>query len=420
MLYLFDRKEVLRVKLKRDDLLECIQVEGINETTTLSFSIRLDALYKMENIEIVGHEDVNNNGTYQLYKIIESKIIENRVDYQGILLPFYELTGYGYVADKKADNIKIEDAMEMVLAGSRWEVGIVKTEEKGAINFYRTTRLEAISKILETWEIELNYRVSIEGSKIVNRYVDIYKERGRETNKRFVEGHKALEIVKEITDVDLYTAILPRGKTLDSGSDKSDKRIEIGSVSWSTENKDPLNKPVGQIWLEDYEMTEKYGYSDNTPRFKIVEYNDIEDATELINAAYRDLKLNSSPKVQFRLKAMGAEGLEIGDKVGVIRRSVNIVYTTRVFRVTRDLIGGEVTEIEFGDNIDYSQSVKNKRLLNKINKAASISQISSIRAMLETNNVEISNNIETIEFIQGEVGKLKTELEEIKNKISDD
>ncbi|MDL2310491.1 phage tail protein [Peptostreptococcaceae bacterium OttesenSCG-928-C18] len=372
MLYIFDRKEVLKGMLLSGELTEATQTEILNDRTSLSFTITIDTLPKMKDIDLVGHKDLAKKGFYQIYKIISEKVQEREVSYECILLPFYELNGNGIILDKRPQNVQASAAMKVALEGSRWEVGITEPTALSSTNYYRSTRLEAISKILEKWDIELEYRFEIQGNKIVKRYVDIYNKRGKETGKRFVYGDKAISVVRETSNTDIYTAVIGRGKGLETDSGGYERKLEFGNVTWSTANGDPVNKPLGQIWVEIPEMTKAFGYSDGTPIFKVVNYDSIEDPNELLRLSYRDLEINSRPKVHFKLQAIGAEGLEIGDTVGVIRNDVEILYHTRVFQVKRDLIAGVVFELDFGDDIEYSQSKRNKALRKKIENMNSV------------------------------------------------
>lgn len=398
MLYLFNKDEVLVGQLKNDDILSCIQTEVLNGIIDIEFVIPQEALHKMENIEIVAHKDINNDDTFYIYKLTNNKNTADGVVFEGVYSAFDDLKGYGYIKDRRFGGTQAGVALDASLQGSRWSVGTIEPTSTGTTNFYYESRLSAISKILDTWDVELAYRINIAGSKITGRFVDLYNKRGRITHKRFAYGDNALEIIQEITQADLYTAVVGRGKGLPIEDDEGEltggysRKINFADVEWKISNGDPVDKPLGQEYVEIPARTALYGYSDGSPRFKVVDYNDIEDPEELLKRSYRDLEINSRPLADFKLTATNVEGLEIGDTVNVIRKDLNIYYTTRVFKVKRDILGRAVMELEFGDNINYSQSQKNKELKNEIN-----STNNTLNQIVRETNDNLNNFIKDIQ-----------------------
>src|SRR5699024_240203 len=57
---------------------------------------------------------------------------------------------------------------------------------------------------------------------------------------------------------------------------------------------------------------------------------------------------NSVPKAVFSLKVPDGDGLDLGDKVHVIYRDIDLVKHTRVTKVVDDLVSGN-RDVEFGD-----------------------------------------------------------------------
>ena len=73
MLILFDKNENQIARLSPSELISAIQEEEINGTTTLKFECSLEAIDKLEGVEYVGHQDLTDPNSIQLYKICNKK-----------------------------------------------------------------------------------------------------------------------------------------------------------------------------------------------------------------------------------------------------------------------------------------------------------------------------------------------------------
>lgn len=370
MIILMDRKENQVGRLSMKDINMATQTDELNGLTKFYFTIYLDALDKMKGVEYVAHRELRDRHNVAVYKIINSKPTAQGYDYECIHIAHDELLSYGYVRESRMTETTAADALGEALKGSRWKVGKADETELKPCYFYDNSRIECISKILETWDVELQYRITTAGSKITGRYVDIVRQRGEDTGKRYVYGSNALEVVKEESQAGLYTAVIPRGKGEEKeGTGGFGRRINIKNVTWSKAKGNPLNKPSGQEYLEIPEMTSKFGYPDGSARFKIVVYPDVENPEDLIQKAYADLIENSRPLVEFKSQIRETEPLNLGDTVGIIRRDLGIFYKTRVFKVTRDIKAGVTTAVELGDNITKTQADFNKSIKKNITES---------------------------------------------------
>lgn len=367
MLYLFDKDENLIHELSSTQLSSIHQIEELNKLMVLEFGVYLKHIDWMDGIEYVAHRDFENPERIQMYRILTSDPDSNSMNYQAIHILFDELKSYGYIRDKRPNRSKASAVLSEVLSGTRWKVGRVDDSDLLSANFYDSTRLEALSKILTIWNMDLDFHLTFNGSRITGRYIDLYKQRGEDTGERFVYGSNALEVVKELDKSEVYTRIIPRGKgeeKLDENGKPTDghgRRIKIDDVVWSKAKGDPIDKPKGQEYIESTEMTKKFGFSDGEPRSKIQIFEDIEKPEDLIKAGYNFLVTASRPLVQFKTKVYKKSRTNVGDIVRVIRKDLYIYYKTRIYKATRDLLTGNV-EVEFGDKLVTSQAERDKRL----------------------------------------------------------
>ena len=372
MLYLFDKNENLIDELASDEIESSIQHEELNKLMTLEFAVFIDSNDKMEDIEYVAHKDMEDYEKIQMYRVISSESDDYTVNYQAVHIIFDELKAYGYIRDKRPDKAKASAALGIALAGSRWKVGRVDDSDLLSTNFYDLTRLDALSKIIKTRNLDLHFYLTFDGNKITGRYVDLLEFRGEDTGERFVYGSNALEVVKEVDVSEVYTRIIPRGK----GEEKVDeegkptdgygRRIKIDDVVWEKSKGDPIDKPKDQEYIELKEMTEKFGFSDGKARTRVQIFEDIEDPKELIKAGYDFLVKVSRPLVQFKTKISKRSRTNVGDIVRIIRKDLDFYYRTRIYKAHRNLLN-ETLEVEFGDKLVQSPSDRQKIVSDSLN-----------------------------------------------------
>lgn len=372
MLYLFDKNENLIDELASNEIESLIQHEELNKLMTLEFAVFIDSNDKMKNIEYVAHKDMEDYGKIQMYRVISSESDDYTVNYQAVHIIFDELKSYGYIRDKRPDKVKASVALNIAIAGSRWKVGRVDDSELLSTNFYDCTRLDALSKIIKTWNLDLHFYLTFDGNKITGRYIDLLGFRGEDTGERFVYGSNALEVIKEVDVSEVYTRVIPRGKgeeKLDEEGKPTDgygRRIKIDDVVWEKSKGNPIDKPKGQEYLELKEMTNKFGFSDGEARTRVQIFEDIEDPKELIKAGYDFLVQVSRPLVQFKTKISKRSRTNVGDIVRIIRKDLDFYYRTRIYKAHRNLLN-ETLEVEFGDKLVQSPADRQKIVSDSLN-----------------------------------------------------
>lgn len=372
MLYLFDKNEKLIHELASSELESLIQHEELNKLMTLEFAVYIDSNDKMKDIEYVAHKDMEDYQKIQMYRIISSESDDYTVNYQAVHIIFDELKSYGYIRDKRPEMVKASAALDIALAGSRWKVGKVDDSQLLSTNFYDSTRLDALSKIIKIWNLDLNFYLTFDGNKITGRYIDLLSFRGEDTGERFVYGSNALDVVKEVDVSEVYTRIIPRGKgeeKLDEEGKPTDgygRRIKIDDIIWEKSKGDPIDKPKGQEFIELKEMTERFGFSDGEPRSRVQIFEDIEDPKALIKAGYDFLVQVSRPLVQFKTKISKRSSTNVGDIVRIIRKDLDFYYRTRIYKAHRNLLN-ETLEVEFGDKLVQSPADREKIVSDSLN-----------------------------------------------------
>lgn len=365
MLYLFDKNENLIKIIPREQIETAISTEKLNNIMTIDVDLASVKYSDISNAEYIGHFDYQNKEKFLMYRITNN-ILQNSSSIKGIHILFDELKANGYIRDKRPNNLSASDALGTILAGTRWEVGKVFTENKGSTNWYDKSRLDALSDFLSVWNVEIDYRIAFNGQKIIGRYVDLYDEIGEDTGRRLVYGSNAIDIKAEEIKSNIYTALIGRGKgeekTDDSGESTGGygRRIDFKDVEWKKANGDPVDKPLGQEYVELKEATALYGYSDGSPRIRITEFGDCDNKEELLKLTYAELVDAARPKVELTTEVNRIGTTNLGDSVNIIRKDIGLYYTARVFQIERNLLDDSLTKISLGDYIPTSAEKKNK------------------------------------------------------------
>lgn len=260
-----------------------------------------------------------------------------------------------------------------VLKDTRWEVGHVDSSiYSQAFNDevqYKTV-LEVIDLISSKFSAEVQFSYAVDYDGITRRYVNLYKQFGRNIGKRFEVGKDVTEISRTVDTSDIKTAIIPYSPLKEEtvGEEAVEERLTIESVEWRKSNGDPTDKPLGQNYLEDPEAKQAFGRFHNggyRNRFLTIEM-DVETEEELIRMAWVQLGRYTKPKVTYEMKAVdlwaltGDRDLEhervaLGDSVVVIDDNFAkpITVETRVVELKRDLLDPANNELVLGESRTY-------------------------------------------------------------------
>lgn len=248
-------------------------------------------------------------------------------------------------------SFELDEALRHVLKNTRWTLGDVDDVNRIRLSaeYKARTVLQGINQLSNAFNVEVDFHVEFVGNQITRRVVDMKRQLGRNLGKR-VEFGKDMESVKRITNTgDIKTAVIPFGKI----DEETKKPVTIASVVW-TKEENGLDKPEGQIYLEDSEATAVWGYKgDNDkrrPRWIAIQYDDVDNPNDLIKYANMQLASHKTPKVTYEVEAVDLykllddedysfETVEIGDTLAIIDRSFNppLTLTSRVIKIEENL-----------------------------------------------------------------------------------
>ncbi|MCT0497721.1 peptidase M23 [Lactococcus cremoris] len=352
ILFLDKMQQVIK-SYDSNEFIECVQTKEITTNAselmndTLSVSLPFD-----ETIKDASYIAVNDTKEqeFSLYRILTAKDEDNLLSFEAINFAVDELDNF-IIKDIRPKNRSFSDVINQLLSdsGCDWVLGICEPIKTVSSTFYYTSMREAL-KALQELGAEFTFSIEITGNKITKKIIHCYNQIGKITNKRFEYGEEVLKIVHQQDRTNIVTALIGRGKGEEVG-DGYGRRLEFSDVEWRKPNGKPLDKPKGQNWIEYPEMTKEYGIPSNgkmLPRKTVVVFDDVEDASELLQKTYDQLAYYCRPLVQFSTEILGSDS--IGNTVSIHRGDRNYHYQTRVFKVVTDHVNGRV-QSSLGDNL---------------------------------------------------------------------
>ena len=380
MIYLFDEKEKLVKIVNKKAVKTALQTYALTTDNYVSdrLTVETKALNDddFEQVEYMAIQSMENSHQYHYFYIAQKKTVGDITTFTGVQSGIEELRKTP-VFDKRPNNMRAEAVINDLLKNTNWRARFVAETINRSTNFYYISVFDALKKICKVWGLEMQFFVEMNGNGIGARYIDFKKRIGEATGKRVVYGHNALEILKEIERTNIYTALVGRGKgeqvssAEESGkeADGYGRKITFESVVWSKAKGNPLDKPLGQRYLEDPEMTKRYGIknADGTMRAKIgfVDFNEEENPNELIKLTYQALVNASRPQLTLKTSSVYLKGVKIGDTIRVVRYDKKLDYDTRIFEITFNRLNDQSSDIKLGDQISESANSKIQSVADK-------------------------------------------------------
>lgn len=357
VIYFLDDKQELIKAVGEKEIIEAIQTKELTGeksdlmNDTLSVTV-VDDLKIKDAVFMAVRE---NESSFSLYKIISDSDPKGKLIFEGVGFAVDELGAY-IVKDIRPNGKSIKQVAEQILSytNGEWRVGHVDNGLAAISGSFYYISVKDALKQLQTFKCEIVFKCKIEGNKVVDKWIEIYQQIGELTNKRFVYGTNALEVVRQRDRSQIYTSIIGRGKGEEVG-DGYGRRIEFTNVEWKKSAGKPLNKPKGQNWIEHPEMTSLYGIptknGQKRKREAVLILEDVENEEELLQMSYENLIAYSRPLMQFKTSILGGDS--IGNIVTIHRPDKNYHYQTRVFSVKLNRLTGYV-ECGLGDNLNNS------------------------------------------------------------------
>ncbi len=332
-LYLFNKEEILINIIPEEDFNNDLHVRELNSTWSFEFITSLQYLNDVSKSNKIGFYD--RYGEFRLFKIIREPEVDYLNDEISVncLNDCYEMSDQ-IIEDKRLTNGTALQALSKVLDGSNYEVGEVAELGNRTINFYDISRMEGLKNIISAYGGELDYRIEfdVEFKHISQKYVDIKSRLGQDTGLRFTYDLNLESVVRKDVSESRCTVLYGRGGAIESGDGYS-RKIKFTDVEW-TKPTNPIDKSIGQNYIEDLDAIAKYGRIEG-----IYENSDIEEPSELLQATYEALQECKNPKLSYEVNAkdLASQNDEydhlivcIGDSVILLDEEYDLNFESRI------------------------------------------------------------------------------------------
>ncbi|WP_392452349.1 phage tail spike protein [Streptococcus parasuis] len=370
MIYLFDKDEKLFKIVNKPAIKTALQKYAL--TTERYVSDRLTVEMKgldadeLEKVEYMAIQTMEDAHAFH-YFYVAQKSSENLTMLIGVQSGIEELRK-SPVFDKRPQNAFAREVIDDLLAGTNWQARFVGETTPHSTNFYYISTFDALKKVCDVWDLEMQFFVEMNGNKIGARYIDFKRKIGQAVGKRVVYGHNALQILQEVERTNIFTALVGRGKGEETG-DGYGRKITFENVVWSRTQGKPVDKPNGQKYLELPLMTQQYGIknADGTMRPKIgfVDFSEEENPEILIERTYKALIDAARPQLTLKTSSVYLRGVKVGDTIRVVRHDKKLDYETRIFEITFNRLNNQSSDIKLGDRIGESNEEKAQIIADK-------------------------------------------------------
>lgn len=234
-------------------------------------------------------------------------------------------------------------AGQYVLDLTKWQLGTVEFGGTKKVEFPEPLdAYEALWEVAKIFGLELRFRVEKKGSKIVGRYVDMVKRRGKLSGKEVVFGKDIEGIERHETAGELVTALKCYGPVREDGS-----RLMV--IVEDEEAFQRWNDHGQHLWGK---------YEPQTENSEMTE-------ARLRTLGEMELAKRITTQIQYKLSTIALEhiyGLEhekvrLGDTNRVKDESKNppIYLDARVISIRRSIKKNSRKFVEYGDFIEYTR-----------------------------------------------------------------
>lgn len=380
MIYLFDKDEKLIKIIRKPAIKTALQKFSLTTENYISdrLTVEMKALKddELAKLEYMAIQSIDDTHKFHYFYIAQGNTKGDITTLIGVQSGIEELRKT-VVYDKRPTDQRARPVIEWLLTGTNWSPRFIAETNPKSTNFYYISTFDALKKVCKVWGLEMQFFVEMNGAQIGARYIDFKRKIGEAVGKRVVYGHNALKILQEVEKTNLYTALVGRGKgeqvssAEDTGKDADGygRKINFEEIVWSKAKGDPLDKPLGQKYLEIPEMTAKYGIKQPDgkmrPKIGFVEFSEEEDKNELIKQTYEALIEASRPKLTLKTTTVYLKGARIGDTIRVVRHDRHLDYDTRIFEITFNRLNNESSDIKLGDRVSESNDAKVQSTVNK-------------------------------------------------------
>lgn len=282
-----------------DDVIE----EKLNDAY-LTLTFKMDANHETAAL-IVGDRRIvapAEDGSLVMFRVeeVQDKTDQDGSHYKEVYAEHIALELLGKVIRPQTySGFTAEQYFGSILENTSWKLGEIEWSGTGdvVIDEY-INGIEAIVKGREVFGGDLRYRVSFNGPKLADRYIDLLERRGENRGDQVEYGHNMVDLTRTEDTKELYTALI--GVT--QSNDENGGYMTFADAVAS-------DKPAGQDWLGDDDALQRYGLvlPDGSLQhyFGVYTYDGAQELTPkmLLDKTREVLKVKSQPAYTYETTA---------------------------------------------------------------------------------------------------------------------
>lgn len=388
----------MEVSLSVNNLKRTRELNGIN-------SLEFETDKKIEKGNRLVFKDYQ--GIWNEYIVQEVEILHEglKIEYSVFCeQSINELFGH-FISDLKPRETRATAIVGKVLQDTRFSVGHIDDLGLKSFNLYHIDAKRALWKIIDIFDCDIDVSIDVKDSKVVGRYINLYKHKGSFEGKRYTHKKDIKSIKKTINYTNIVTKLYGYGK----GEEIIDEDGKSTGGYGRKINFSEINGGKAYITNEDARL--KYGVGKEKKHIEgIFEDGDCEDKKELLELTKKELEKRSKPQISYELKVEDLskysgfefEGVGLGDDVIVKDKELDLAVYTRIIKIIDSPFDNSDTEITLGN---YIKDISNKFL-----------EYENLRKSIESRNISIGEEIYKLAksteqgFFKSLVDRLNTEL----------
>ena len=200
-----------------------------------------------------------------------------------------------------------------------------------------TERIDSVATQFDN--AELSFSFEFDGNKLVQRYINIWKKRGSDTNKTLYVNKDIHSINVEETIYDLVNAISATGGT----PENKNEPINLKNYKWTDPTGRFVLKSDGLVY--DTENIKQWS-RDNTSSHYFVRGMQYETTNQkvLLDTVIRYLKQYSTPVTTYTVDVVNnITGLKVGDYIKLVDDNEELYLKSRIQELTYDYSNDDVS-----------------------------------------------------------------------------
>lgn len=258
MILFFDKNQNFITEIGKGDVLSAQQDFSLNGFWTASVILPFATWNSVEEHAAYFGYKVTESRLF-LYKITKTKAQDKQVTLDGIHIFFDELQGR-VIKDRRPKNATAQILADMALEGTGWRASADVSGVR-SLNFYYTPAAKAFESIIKAFSCDYRPEITLSGGKITEKIVYVKESISKDYGKWYEYGDALLNVVEEQDRKSVFTAIIGRGKGVQSKDEAGKatggygRKTTFKDITWSKANGDPVDKPLGQEYVEIKEAT---------------------------------------------------------------------------------------------------------------------------------------------------------------------